>query len=74
MELEAFNPATVLGRRDVLRALAACLADWWLPRRVFAQSSPKFKKPDRRVCATMAHWLGVRPPDGSGRAIPSLIG
>lgn len=49
MEVGAFNPATVLGRRDVLRALAACLADWWLPRRAFAQNSPKFKKPDRRV-------------------------
>ena len=44
-----FNPAHALGRRDVLRALAACLADFWLPRRVFAQRTPKFKKPDRRV-------------------------
>jgi hypothetical protein len=44
-----FNPAHALGRRDVLRALAACLADLWLPRRVFAQRAPRYKKPDRRV-------------------------
>lgn len=38
MDGRAFNPAHALGRRDVLRALAACLADFWLPRRVFALS------------------------------------
>ena len=25
------------------------------------------------VCATMAHWLGVPPPDGAGRPIASLV-
>ena len=49
MDGRAFNPSHALGRRDVLRALAACLADLWLPRRVFAQQTPRFKKPDHRV-------------------------
>ena len=49
MDGRPFNPAHALGRRDVLRALAACLADFWLPRRVFAQRAPRYKKPDRRV-------------------------
>jgi hypothetical protein len=62
MEVRAFNPATVLRRRDVLRALAACLADWWLPRRVFAQNSSKFKKPDRRVIV-VTFGGGVRYED-----------
>jgi hypothetical protein len=35
-------------RRDVLRVLAAVLADWWLPRRVFAQRS-RSRKPERAV-------------------------
>ena len=30
MDGRAFNPAHALGRRNVLRALAACLADFWL--------------------------------------------
>ena len=49
MDGRPFNPAHALGRRDVLRALAACLADFWLPRRVFAQRAPRYRKPDRRV-------------------------
>jgi hypothetical protein len=49
MDGRPFNPAQALGRRDVLRALAVCLADFWLPRRVFAQRTPRYTKPDRRV-------------------------
>lgn len=26
------------------------------------------------VCATMAQWLGLRPPEGSGRPVASLVG
>jgi hypothetical protein len=26
------------------------------------------------VCATMAHWLGIRVPEPSGRVIGSLVG
>lgn len=167
MDRRAFNAATALGRRDVLRMPAARLADWWLPRRAFAQRSSRFRKaslgfgvrhkfrpfssmllflqpraseqapliedpagsfvdveqlsyyiwlnaeksPAYRkhtlylflaegvgemlairsdlpvaatrapvpatladVCATMAHWLGVPPPDPSARTIPSLVG
>jgi hypothetical protein len=35
-------------------------------------SAPPARLPD--VCATMAQWLGVPAPDGSGRPIASLVG
>src|SRR6187399_2551581 len=36
-------------RRDMLRLLAACMADWWLPRRVLAQRRRAAARPERRV-------------------------
>jgi hypothetical protein len=39
-------------RRDALRIMAACMADWWLPRDLFAHrtSASKFSgKPERRA-------------------------
>ena len=33
----------------MLRLLAACMADWWLPRRVLAQRRRAAARPDRRV-------------------------
>src|SRR6266545_4307721 len=38
-----------LHRRDALRVLAACLADWCLPHRLLAQRVPTVRKPERRV-------------------------
>ena len=32
------KPGLSLRRRDVFRLLAACMADWWMPRDLFAQS------------------------------------
>ena len=77
MDGQPFTPAHVLGRRAVLRALAACLADLWLPRRVFAQRAQKYKKPDRRVIL-VTFGGGVRfedtlAPQGWGN-IPHLAG
>ena len=31
------DPSAALRRRDPLRMMAACMADWWLPRHLFAQ-------------------------------------
>lgn len=42
------NHPTIL-RRDALRVLAACMADWFLPRRLFAQPGARPRRPDRRV-------------------------
>jgi len=64
MDGQAFAPATALGRRDVLRALAACVADWWLPRSMFAQTR-RVSKPDRRdIVVTFGG--GVRYEDTLG--------
>jgi hypothetical protein len=49
-------------RREVLRVLAACLADLWLPRRVFAQLRPRAVKPERRVIV-VTFGGGVRYED-----------
>src|SRR5437867_13154669 len=43
------DPAMALQRRDALRIMAACMADWWLPRRLFGQRTAESKKPGRRV-------------------------
>ena len=51
----------VLRRRDALRVMAACLADWWLPRRVFGQTL-RSRKPDRRVIV-VTFGGGVRYED-----------
>ncbi len=42
--------------------MAACLADWWLPRRVFAQPARRSKKPERRVIV-VTFGGGVRYED-----------
>ncbi len=44
----AWDPAGAFGRRDVLRLVAACLADWCLPRSLLARRA-EARKPDRRV-------------------------
>ncbi|OLE82076.1 MAG: hypothetical protein AUF76_10910 [Acidobacteria bacterium 13_1_20CM_2_65_9] len=54
-----------LRRRDALRMMAACMADWWLPRTVLAQrsSASKFSgKPERRVIV-VTFGGGVRYED-----------
>src|SRR5260370_39232388 len=43
------NPGMAVQRRDALRLLAACMADWWLPRRVCAQRTSEARKPERRA-------------------------
>jgi hypothetical protein len=57
------SPEQTLRRRDMLRVLAACLADLWLPRRLFARQRPAaFTKPDRRVIV-VTFGGGVRYED-----------
>ena len=56
------TPSVLVGRRDALRVLAACMADWWLPRRLFAQKPLRGKKPDRRVIV-VTFGGGVRYED-----------
>jgi hypothetical protein len=56
------GPGLALRRRDVLRALAACMADWWLPRRACAQKTPVPRKPERRVIV-VTFGGGVRYED-----------
>ena len=50
-----------LQRRDALRVMAACMADWWLPRHLFAQRAAS-KKPERRVIV-VTFGGGVRYED-----------
>jgi hypothetical protein len=50
-----------LRRRDALRVLAACMADWWLPRHLFAQRS-RARRPERRVIV-VTFGGGVRYED-----------
>jgi hypothetical protein len=63
--IESVVPAVVLARRNALRALAGCLADWWLPRHTFAQSAGPYTKPDRRVMV-VTFGGGVRYEDTLG--------
>jgi len=51
-----------LQRRDALRIMAACMADWWLPRQLFAQRISARKKPERRVIV-VTFGGGVRYED-----------
>ena len=51
-----------LQRRDALRVLAACMADWWLPRDLFAQRISAPRKPERRVIV-VTFGGGVRYED-----------
>src|SRR6478672_2187342 len=55
-----------LQRRDALRIMAACMADWWLPRRLYAQKSPAPRKPQRRVIV-VTFGGGVRYEDTLAR-------
>jgi len=51
-----------LQRRDALRIMAACMADWWLPRHLFAQRISAPRKPERRVIV-VTFGGGVRYED-----------
>ena len=62
MSTSAWDPRVALRRRDALKFLAACLADFWLPRRVFAQRSSRPRKPERRVIV-VTFGGGVRYED-----------
>src|SRR5919198_3923613 len=53
-------------RRDALRVIAACMADWWLPRNLFAQKTPKVRKPARKVIV-VTFGGGVRYEDTLAR-------
>jgi len=59
------NSAMMLRRRDALRVLAACMADWWLPRQLFAQR-PFARPRDRRVIV-VTFGGGVRYEDTLAR-------
>src|SRR4030095_2714809 len=50
-----------LERREALRVMAACMADWWLPRQLFAQRAAP-RKPERRVIV-VTFGGGVRYED-----------
>ena len=77
--LHPWDPGALLRRRDALRVLAACLAEWCLPRRIFAQREPT--KPDRRVIvvtaaktaskATLAKTCFISPEQGFRRCLGS---
>ena len=56
------DPRLAFRRRDALRLMAACMADWWLPRRVLAQKAPASRRPDRRVIV-VTFGGGVRYED-----------
>ena len=58
----SWDPGPALRRRDALKFLAACLADFWLPRRVFAQRPARSRKPERRVIV-VTFGGGVRYED-----------
>jgi hypothetical protein len=59
-------PGALLRRRDALRLLAACLADWCLPHRLLAQRVPTVRKPERRVII-VTFGGGVRYEDTLAR-------
>ena len=56
------GPGMALKRREALRLMAACMADWCLPRRLFAQRAPDSRKPERRVIV-VTFGGGVRYED-----------
>ena len=58
--------AMTVRRRDALRVLAACMADWWLPRQLFAQRPPSARRRDRRVIV-VTFGGGVRYEDTLAR-------
>src|SRR5262249_52763197 len=59
------NSAMMLRRREALRVLAACMADWWLPRQLFAQRRSARPR-DRRVIV-VTFGGGVRYGDTLAR-------
>ena len=61
------SSAIGLRRRDALRIMAACMADWWLPRRLFAQRTAAPRTRDRRVIV-VTFGGGVRYEDTLARA------
>src|SRR6476661_4584444 len=66
-----------LRRRDALRVLAACMVDWWLPRRLQAQVPRRSTRPDRRVIVVTfgggARYEDTLAPEGWVN-IPHLAG
>jgi hypothetical protein len=60
------NSAMMLKRREALRVLAACMADWWLPRQLFAQRATAARPRDRRVIV-VTFGGGVRYEDTLAR-------
>ena len=58
--------AMMLRRREALRVLAACMADWWLPRQLFAQRAAGARPRDRRVIV-VTFGGGVRYEDTLAR-------
>jgi hypothetical protein len=62
MRNTSWPPDLLLKRRDALRMMAACMADWWLPRHVFAQKNTGSRKPERRVIV-VTFGGGVRYED-----------
>src|SRR5260370_18796778 len=62
IDMRSRNPGMALRRRDAVRMLAACMAAWWLPRRVSAQRTSDARKPDRRAIV-VTFGGGVRYED-----------
>jgi hypothetical protein len=65
--LRAAAPLDAVRRRDALKVLAALMADWWLPRRLFASSllgaqRAAAARPDRKVIV-VTFGGGVRYED-----------
>src|ERR671925_1979990 len=58
-----WDSSLALRRRDTLKLLAACMADWFLPRRLFAHNGRgATRKPERRVIV-VTFGGGVRYED-----------
>src|SRR4029450_8691414 len=56
---------SITDRRNVLRLIAACMADWWLPRRGLAQRREPRKPDPRGIVVTFGG--GVRYEDTLAR-------
>ena len=60
------TPLSAVRRRDALKLIAAVMAEWWLPRRLFAQrpaaAPDRPGKPDRKVIV-VTFGGGVRYED-----------
>jgi hypothetical protein len=60
------RPDMTWRRREALRVMAACMADWWLPRTLFAQRVAAAGKPERRAIV-VTFGGGVRYEDTLAR-------